>query len=186
MCWDTKPVITPGGRLDNQPQSLQGITRGRWRSNAPPLPDSANHIGPSGAIVGVVHAASRLTGLPELTGVRKLWFSDWYDGPITGIAAHGDREYWFVMVTDDDEGGFWDFDPRVYILHRISLEQLAQAWDAHRGFAAAGLPGCLHSPLCATTGVTNNDMLAALRDRWPPEDEDDYMNAPAVGWFRDT
>jgi hypothetical protein len=39
VCWDTKPVITPGGRLGDQPQSLQGITRGPRRSNAPGLPD---------------------------------------------------------------------------------------------------------------------------------------------------
>jgi hypothetical protein len=146
---------------------------------------SVTPIDPADAIVGTVHAASRLTGLPELTQVRKLWFSDWYDGPITGIAAHGDHEYWFVLVADDSAGGSWDYDPRIYVLHRISPEQLARAWDEHRSFAAAGLPGCLHSPPCATTVATSAGTLAALRERWPPENEDDYMNAPAVGWFLD-
>ena len=133
-----------------------------------------------------MHAASRLSGLPELAGARQVWFSDWYDGPVTGVATHGGLEYWFVMVTDDDDGWSWDFDPRVYVLHRISSEQLAQAWDAHRNFAAAGLPGCLHSPPCATAGAIDRDTLAALRDRWPPEIEDGYLNAPAIGWFRDS
>ncbi|MGV9214317.1 hypothetical protein ACTFTM_20870 [Micromonospora sp. RB23] len=131
-----------------------------------------------------MHAASRLTGLPELTQVRKEWFSDWYDGPITGVAHHGGREYWFVMVTNDDEGGSWDYDPRVYVLHRLSDQQLAQAWDMHRSFAAAGSPGCLHSPPCTVAGAAA-ETLTALRDRWPPEHEDDYVNAPAIGWFRD-
>jgi len=129
-----------------------------------------------------MHAASRLSGLPELTEVRKVWFSAWYDGPITGVARYDGREYWFVMVTNNDDGEPWDFDPRVYVLHDLSGEQLAQAWDMHRSFAAAGLPGCLHSPPCTIAG---GEMLAALRERWPPEHENGYMNAPAVGWFRD-
>jgi hypothetical protein len=137
-----------------------------------------------GSMVDVVHAASRLSGLSELTEVRKVWFSDWYDGPITGVALYDGREYWFVMVTNDNASGSWDFDPRVYVLHRLSGEQLAQAWLMHRSFAAAGLPGCLHSPPCTTTGATA-ETLGALHARWPPEHEDGYMNAPAVGWFRD-
>jgi hypothetical protein len=48
-----------------------------------------------------MHPSSRLAGLTELSGVRMLWFSGWYDGPVTGLAQHNDRECWFVMVTDD-------------------------------------------------------------------------------------
>lgn len=149
------------------------------------LEEGASFLSPApGSMVCVVHAASCLSGLPELTGVRKLWFSDWYDGPITGVALQDGREYWFVMVTNDDDRGSWDFDPRVYVLHRLSGEQLERAWDMHRSFAAAGLPGCLHSPPCTVAGG-GTEKLVALRDRWPPWHEDGYMNAPAVGWFRD-
>jgi hypothetical protein len=88
------------------------------------------------------------------------------------------------VVTNDD-GGSWDFEPRVYLLHRLSGEQMAHAWDMHRDFAAAGLPGCLHSPPCTSAGTAATEILAALRDRWPPEQEDAYANAPAVGWFRE-
>lgn len=135
-------------------------------------------------MVEPVHAVSRLSGLPELAEVRKVWFSDWYDGPITGVAVRDGREYWFVMVTNDAAGETWAFDPRVYALHRLSRQQLAQAWEMHRAFASAGLPGCLHSPPCAATGATAEE-LDALRERWPPELEDGFMNAPAIGWFRD-
>jgi hypothetical protein len=132
-----------------------------------------------------VHDASSLSGQPELTGVQKLWFSDWYDGPLTGLARHEGREYWFAMVTNDDGGGHWDFDPRVYVLHRLAAEQLAQAWEMHRSFAQAGLPGCLGSPPCTIGDAASAEELAVLRDRWPPELEDGYLTAPAVGWFRD-
>jgi hypothetical protein len=137
--------------------------------------------------VDIVHAASRLTGLPELAEVRKVWFSDWYDGPVTGVALYEGREYWFVMVTNDDGGGgHWDFEPRVYVLHRLTGEQLAQAWDMHRSFAKAGFPGCLHSPPCTVADAAiDGEMREALRDRWPPESEDDYKNGPVAGWFRD-
>src|SRR5689334_11652738 len=76
---------------------------------------------PPGSTVGVVHAAHHLTDLPELTGVQKIMFSDWYDGPCTGLALYDGREYWFVMVTNDDSGR-WAFKPRIYILHRPTAE----------------------------------------------------------------
>jgi hypothetical protein len=133
----------------------------------------------------MTHPTSRLAGLTQLTGVEKLWFSDWYDGPITGLATYRDHEYWFVMVTDDSSGGQWDFDPRVYVLHRLTPEQVAQEWEAHRAFAAVDFPGCLHQPRCAFVATADTEMTAALYDRWPPEREDALRNAPAVGWFRD-
>ncbi|XVU28648.1 hypothetical protein ACQPZJ_16825 [Actinoplanes sp. CA-054009] len=135
-------------------------------------------------MVDFVHPASLLPGLPELTAVRKVWFSDWYDGPLTGMALHEGREYWFVMVTNDG-GEHWDFQPRVYVLHRLTDEQLAQAWEMHRDFAQAGFPGCMHSPPCPVVGAAGRETSKALHDRWPPEHEDGYMNKPAVGWFRD-
>jgi hypothetical protein len=88
------------------------------------------------------------------------------------------------MVTNDDAGGTRDLEPRSYVLHPLSSEQLAQAWSMHRGFAGAGLPVCRHSAPCGVTGATAEE-LEALRDRWPSELEDGFMNAPAVGWFRD-
>lgn len=91
-------------------------------------------------MVDIVHAASRLSGLTELSEVRKVWFSDWYDGPLTGVALYEGREYWFVMVTND-YGEHWDFEPRVYVLHRLAEVQLAQAWEMHRRLAEAGIPG---------------------------------------------
>jgi hypothetical protein len=121
-----------------------------------------------------------LADLPELRGVRMVWFSDWYDGPITGLAAYEGREHWFVMVTDDD-GEHWDFDPRIYLLHQLTPEQVSQEWRAHRSFAAAGMPGCLHAPPCAV--ATDPEPLDALWERWPPEREEVYQDQPAIGWF---
>ncbi|MEU4689643.1 hypothetical protein [Actinoplanes sp. NPDC023714] len=79
-----------------------------------------------------MHPASSFEVLPELTGVRKIWFSE-----------------------------------------------LAQA------FAGAGFPGCLHAPPCPGAGPASGETVEALRDRWPPEQEEDYLHAEAVGWFRD-
>jgi hypothetical protein len=130
-----------------------------------------------------MHAPPRLTGLAELTRVRILWFSDWYDGPVTGLAVHDASEYWYVMVTED-HGEHWDFDPRIYVLHRLTPEELAVAWDAHRSFAALNMPGCMHTPPCPAASAIDAGELDALRERWPPEREDAYLNAPAIGWFK--
>ena len=141
-----------------------------------------------------MHVPPRLTGLAELTRVRMLWFSDWYDGPVTGLAVHDASEYWFVMVTDDGtpvvecggltDGEHWYFDPRIYVLHRLTPEELAVAWDAHRSFAALNMPGCMHTPPCPVASAIDAGELDALRERWPPEREDAYLNAPAIGWFK--
>ena len=130
-----------------------------------------------------MHAPPRLTGLAELTRVRILWFSDWHDGPVTGLAVHDASEYWYVMVTED-YGEHWDFDPRIYVLHRLTPEELAVAWDAHRSFAALNMPGCMHTPPCPVASAIDAGELDALRERWPPEREDAYLNAPAIGWFK--
>ena len=111
-----------------------------------------------------------------------LWFSGWYDGPLTGLATHDGREYWFVMVLDDG-GEHWDPDPRVYVLHRLAAEELALEWEKHRSFAACGLPGCLHLPRCPADGSRTQQDLDELYARWPPGSEDHYEEAPAVGWF---
>ena len=128
-----------------------------------------------------MHPSSRLAGLTELSGVRMLWFSGWYDGPVTGLAQHDDRECWFVMVTDDG-GDQWDFDPRVYVLHELPQAEIAREWEAHRAFARAGLPGCLHTPPCPVSG--DGSELAGLYERWPEDHEDAYTELPARGWFR--
>ncbi len=124
-------------------------------------------------------------GLPELNGVRVIWFSDWYDGPVTGLAEYDGHEYWFVMVVNEG-GETWDFEPRVYILHRLTPDQLAQEWDAHRDFAAARIPGCMHSPPCPSDSPDDREALATLWERWPSEREDEYQEADAIGWFSGT
>ena len=126
-----------------------------------------------------MHGTERIVGLAELTGARKIWFSDWYDGPRTGLAEHDGNEYWFVAVVDND------FNPVGFVLHRLAPAQVAWEWQAHREFAAAGLPGCLHTPPCPVADPDGREGLADLYARWPPGEEDDYENAPVVGWFRD-
>jgi hypothetical protein len=131
-----------------------------------------------------VHTVASLAGLSELSDVRMLWFSDWYDGPVTGLAAHDGREYWFVMVLNDG-GETWDFDPPVYVLHQLTPEQLANEWEGHRSFARLDIPGCLHTPRCPVASTVKAGELDLLYKRWPADDEADYVNSPAVGWFRD-
>jgi hypothetical protein len=130
-----------------------------------------------------MHPPSSLAGLAELSEARMSWFSDWYDGPVTGLAVHDGHEYWFVMVTNDG-GEHWDFESRIYVLHQLSPEQLTQAWDGHRSFAALNMPGCMHAPPCPVSDTIKDDELDGLRKRWLPEFEDAYANTPTIGWFR--
>ena len=132
----------------------------------------------------MLHATAVLKDLPELYGVRKIFFDAWYDGPVSGLAEHDGHERRFIMVTNDEPGGTWDLEPRVYVLHSLPPARLAEAWESHRAFAAAGLPGCLHQPPCPERD--DAEPLEALWERCPPEPDEPYADEPMIGWFRDT
>lgn len=130
-----------------------------------------------------MHDPSVLAGLAELTGVQMLWFAEYYDGPVDGLARYGDREYWFIAIAEDQ--GTADDLPRRYVLHAISDRQAQVEWEDHRGFTkVVGGPGCLHVPPCPRGSGDSEAVRQWYRDHAWDEVRSDYSNAPAVGWFR--
>lgn len=130
-----------------------------------------------------MHDSSVLDGLAELTGVQVLWFGDYYDGPLDGLALYDGREYWFIAVADE-HGNPEDQRWRRYVLHAISDEQVQAEWVEHREFVAVvGGPGCMHKPACAR-GPGNADAAADWYRAHPWDMRPDHASAPAFGWFR--
>ncbi|MGC4816703.1 hypothetical protein [Micromonospora sp. DT63] len=130
-----------------------------------------------------MHEPSVLDGLTEMTGVQMLWFADYYDGPLDGLALLDGREYWFIAVADERDCPV-DQERRCYVLHAISEEQARAEWAEHRDFVAVvGGPGCVHTPACAH-GPVDADAAAAWHRDHPWELRPDHASAPAIGWFR--
>jgi hypothetical protein len=69
-------------------------------------------------------------GIRELTGVRVLWYSDWYDGPVSGLVVVEGNALWFEAVWDA-ESDDWA-DPRRLVLHELSADELHDLWKMPR------------------------------------------------------
>ncbi|MEV6968645.1 hypothetical protein AB0M47_26370 [Hamadaea sp. NPDC051192] len=126
----------------------------------------------------MIHPRTILDDLPRLVGVRMLWFDDWYDGPVEGLAEYEGREYWFADVDDFE----YTWPQRRYVLHPISPEQAAAEWALHRECQArTGPAGCCHQPACP-----GPDGPADLEGWWrdhPEPSSSSHVAVPPVGWF---
>jgi hypothetical protein len=132
-----------------------------------------------------VPGLSDLANLEELSGVEKLWFADYYDGPVDGLASFRDREYWYSAVWEDGRGVYTDF-PRLFIVYELTDQEAADEWADHRGFMYdVGGAGCLHSPPCATNLMQTPDARARWEADRPSDARTDHTHSRAVGWFSD-
>jgi hypothetical protein len=59
--------------------------------------------------------------------VQILWHTDYWDGPLAGIAVYQGQKLWFQVIDREAE-------PRVAILHSLTGDQLQFEEDRHRSF----------------------------------------------------
>jgi hypothetical protein len=62
----------------------------------------------------------------ELHNVEILFFFDWYDGPLSGVARYGGAEYWFEAEGREDETFALKIEDRRLFLYPISADELAE------------------------------------------------------------
>ena len=55
-----------------------------------------------------------------------LFFFDWYDGPLSGVARYGGAEYWFEAEGREDETFALKIEDRRLFLYPISADELAE------------------------------------------------------------
>jgi hypothetical protein len=128
----------------------------------------------------MIHDRAVLDGLAELHGVEIQWFSDWYDGPVDGLAAYNGLDHWFAAVFEPD---MRDWHPREYVLHPLTPDQAVREWAEHRDYAArTGGPGCVHTPSCPTPPAGQADWDGWWRDHLDAALRG-YVETPPIGWF---
>jgi hypothetical protein len=105
---------------------------------------------------------------PQLKGVKIEFFVDWYDGPLSGVAAHAGETYWF----EADRNWNPERDPPLF-LYPITAEELATERDLQRLF--------------------ENKAQGKPVEEWPPvlrEGARDlstkYRIRGSIGWFADS
>lgn len=92
----------------------------------------------------------------ELKGVQVVWFRDWYDGPLDGVAHFEGRDYWF-NATDD-----WVNDrPRRFVLIDAPQADLNRERVAHEANAPMTYGGVAYDeglfPDCPRVGIFTLD-----------------------------
>jgi hypothetical protein len=115
--------------------------------------------------------------------VKVLWATEWWDGPVRGVAARGDRHYWFDAVFDQATDEFTE--PRRLLVYELTGEEYAQEAERHKRWEeVGGTSYCFH--------------LAAEQRHRPPIARDalqrfyeeervrpgpDYTSRGSSGWF---
>ena len=79
----------------------------------------------------------------DLRPVTILWITDWWDGPVEGMATYQDRDCWFraIFDTSADE---WT-SPRRCRLYELAPDERQRLWARHRFWEQyAGGGSCFH------------------------------------------
>ena len=104
---------------------------------------------PAGCAALATSLASELTAPPlqwgpDLRPVTIVWVTDWWDGPVGGMASYQGRDCWFRAIFDTgaDE---WT-SPRRCRLYELTPDERDRLWSGHRRWEQhAGDGNCFHS-----------------------------------------
>jgi hypothetical protein len=118
-----------------------------------------------------------------LEDVVVLWTTEWWDGPVRGVATGGNRHYWFDAVFDQATDEF--VDPRRLVVYELTEEEYAQEAERHKRWEeAGGTSYCFHLPVeqRAYPSMNNADALRFdEEERVRPRP--DYTSREPSGWF---
>jgi hypothetical protein len=77
-----------------------------------------------------IDARQQNEDMVDLSPVSVLWVTDWWDGPLEGMASFGGQDCWFrgVFGTEADE---WT-RPRRCRLYELTDDERVRLWARHR------------------------------------------------------
>lgn len=83
---------------------------------------------------------------PLLTGVKMLWSSGYYDGPLDGMCLYADRLHWFTLPLAQRQA--WLEDGRVFDVYALTDEDARTLVTQHFLFEQhVGTHTCSHAGL---------------------------------------
>jgi hypothetical protein len=115
----------------------------------------------------------------QLSGVTVLWISDWWDGPVAGLASFDGHDRWFRAIFDEEADEYPS--PRRYRLFEISEPELVKQWDMHHHWEEVGGGGwCFHD------GAPDSNLLPGWQDfyrRYPVDQFREVVTGREIGEF---
>jgi hypothetical protein len=119
-------IIWRGGWAD-----IHLLADGTVTTRNPALLDLADCVAAAVSLARqVADAAAPDQEGPELDGVSVLWVTDWWDGPVEGMASYQGRECWFRASFDEDADEWTS--PRRCRLHELDPAERERLWASHR------------------------------------------------------
>lgn len=122
----------------------------------------------------------------EPARIMPLWSTDWWDGPLSGVAEYDGEKMYFSMKDEDDETG-----RRTFNLYRLTPEQMERELAWHALFKENVGDHTEYGPdgrrRREGTTLKPQEQWAKFYDNYPPyktrEPRHDLSKAELVGWF---
>jgi hypothetical protein len=115
--------------------------------------------------------------------VRMLWHDEFWDGPMSGMLIHQDRECWFQMVAEsEDEASGWY---RWFAVLVLSPEQHAEEQQWHELFreCVGGHSDYPESGRRPAGDVRPREQWSGFYDLYRQRVPRDFSRCEVVGWF---
>ncbi len=132
-------IIWRGGWAD-----IDLLAEGTVTTRNPALLDLADCVAAAVSLASQVAAAAAPDQEgSELDGVSVLWVTDWWDGPVEGMASYQGSDCWFEAIFDE-EADEWT-SPRRCRLYELNPAERERLWARHRRWEQhAGGNSCYH------------------------------------------
>lgn len=119
--------------------------------------------------------------MSDVDGVELLWLSDYWDGPVAGLALYRGERLWFDAEWDD-KGDDWTV-PRRFRLRRLPARELAKQEAIHDAFERmVGTNSCMHD-LENIAHPADAATRTAFYEMHPPAGRTSYEDLPALATF---
>jgi hypothetical protein len=115
--------------------------------------------------------ASAVAQHRRLRDVELLFFVDWYDGPLSGVARYAGTEYWFAAAGPDDDGFAPRPEDRRFFLYPINADELADEEGWHRLYEQH------------VAGDKPESEKWRFYEPYEARQQPDYSSRDAIGWF---
>jgi hypothetical protein len=132
---------------------------------------------------------SRISTKPQPQDVELRWVSDYWDGPLSGLASWKGRDYWFeITESEPSEEGEWPpASLRRYWLIPLTDAELMKEWKKHRLFERhVGTHTCYRgNRRLVAAEVKPRAEWEVFYRQYDPEDSRgrSYTQREAVRWF---
>lgn len=108
---------------------------------------------------------------PEIPDAQELWYHDWYDGPLCGVAMVGEQPCYYIFVDEQEydhpEAPYGYYCSRIYELRPLTGSEFSYE---------------LGKQNCWRKSQDDELLRAAYYQEFPPFEKLPYQDRDPIGW----